>query len=263
MHCKICNTKVDEIFKAKVLGKYQVAYYQCQECLFVQTEEPYWLQEAYTSAITALDIGLVQRNLELSNIVACIIHSCFHLKHKFIDFAGGYGLMVRLLRDKGLNFYRQDKYCENLFAGNFDVKDLTGNEKFELLTAFEVFEHLQNPLQEIDEMLSYADSILFSTRLQPHADIRPDNWWYISPEIGQHIAFYHTKTLSRIAELKGLNLYTNHQNIHLLTKKKINPFLFKNITRTFTAKAISLLLYSKKSSLQQKDYSFIKNKLFK
>jgi len=122
---------------------------------------------------------------------------------------------------------------------------------------------LPNPLQTIDEMLGYSDNILFSTKLQPHANINPANWWYISPEIGQHISFYHLKTLQSIAALKGLNLYTNNKNIHLLTKRKMNPFIFKIITRTLTAKVISFLLCTRKSSLQEQDYWFIKKKLFK
>jgi len=80
MYCKICNHTVNKIFEAKVLDKYQVSYSQCSECFFIQTEEPYWLEESYTSAITALDIGLIERNIQLSNIVSTVIKLYFNQK---------------------------------------------------------------------------------------------------------------------------------------------------------------------------------------
>jgi len=37
---------------------------------------------------------------------------------------------VRLMRDEGYNFYRQDVYCENIFAKSFDVEDLKEKKFF-------------------------------------------------------------------------------------------------------------------------------------
>lgn len=112
--CKICNTKSKKIFKKKILDKYNAAYYQCPNCGFIQIEKPFWLNEAYSSAITSVDVGLVDRNIRFSNMVEDIILRNFNRNAKFLDFAGGYGLFTRIMRDKGFNFYREDKYCENL-----------------------------------------------------------------------------------------------------------------------------------------------------
>ena len=60
--CKICNSRNEYLFKALVLNKYDVHYYKCNECGFIQTEEPFWLSEAYSSVITQQDIGLLYRN---------------------------------------------------------------------------------------------------------------------------------------------------------------------------------------------------------
>jgi len=231
-----------------------VSYYSCKNCCFLQTEAPYWLEESYSSAITSLDIGLLERNIELSNIISAIIHFYFKKDAKFIDFAGGYGMLVRLLRDKGFDYFRQDKYCENLFAEHFDISSLSENIKFELLTAFEVFEHLDNPMETIEEMFNYSDNILFSTRLIPKNTGNLKDWWYISPQIGQHISFYHLKSLQEIASLKKLHLYSNKRNIHLLTKNKLNPLLFNLITRTNVAKVIDLLFNNHKKQLKHQDY---------
>jgi hypothetical protein len=260
MKCKICNNDSDIIFKAKILNKYDVEYYKCRHCSFIQTENPYWLEESYSNAITQLDIGLANRNYDLTKKTSLIINAFFNKKANFIDFAGGYGLLVRLMRDNGFNFFRQDKYCDNLFAQHFDITDAS-IQKFELATAFEVFEHLVNPMQEIDEILSYADSILFSTVLQPSDNINPSNWWYISPEIGQHIALYHYDSIKTIAHLKGLNLYSDGKYLHLLTKNKINSTLFKFLCHNKIAKLLFFLIGKINNSLVQQDYQYLKNKI--
>ena len=68
MKCKICKSKSHEFFSTKLLYKFDVKYYKCKSCGFVQTENPYWLNEAYTSAITSQDIGLIGRKNCFSNI---------------------------------------------------------------------------------------------------------------------------------------------------------------------------------------------------
>ncbi|MEJ2506837.1 MAG: hypothetical protein P8Y81_11315 [Ignavibacteriaceae bacterium] len=63
--CKICSSESKYVFSATVLQKYDVKYFHCPECGFLQTEEPYWLDEAYSSAIGAEDTGLIALNILL------------------------------------------------------------------------------------------------------------------------------------------------------------------------------------------------------
>jgi hypothetical protein len=221
MQCKICNQPSNKIFTTEVLLQYQVSYYQCSNCGFIQTEQPYWLPEAYKEAISTLDIGYLTRNLLYADITEKLIHQYFS-QQQFLDYGGGYGMFVRLMRDRGFFFYRQDIYCENLFAKFLDVTDLDNNQpqRFELLTAFEVFEHLENPLAEIEKMLSYSNSILFSTELQPAIKITsPTDWWYFVPETGQHIALFSKGALLELSKKFNCNLYSNGSTLHLLTKQ--------------------------------------------
>ena len=51
----------------------------------------------------------------------------------------------------------------NLFAKGFEHKD----ESATLLTAFEVFEHLVDPVEVLDYMLTIAPNILLSTEIMP------------------------------------------------------------------------------------------------
>lgn len=260
MFCKICNSKSTQLFSQKthVLNKYPIHYYQCSECQFIQTEEPFWLSEAYESAITSLDLGLVNRNFTFSKIVASLIASFFDRKKEYLDYGGGYGMLVRIMRDRGFHFYRYDTYCENIFAKNFDDTD-TQSSTYELLTAFEVFEHLMDPVSELEKMLSLSDSIFFSTELQPTSSIHSsEDWWYFTPETGQHIALYSAKSLELLAHKFGCNFYTNNRNLHLITRKKINPLLFKLVTKYRVSALHSVFI--KQKSLLMEDFNFIKSK---
>lgn len=230
--CKICNSPATRIFSKVILKKYPADYFKCDHCGFVQTSEPVWLEEAYGSAITSLDIGLLQRNIQFSSDISAIIDACFSEAKIMLDYAGGYGVFTRLMRDLGYHFYRQDPYCENLFSKYFDITDIQ-NKSFDVVTAFEVFEHFVDPLTEIDKLSAYSENIIFSTVLTPETNQEIENWWYISEETGQHVAFYSAKALELIAKKMGKNYYSKNGNMHLFTSKKLSAkqfdYAFKNI----------------------------------
>jgi len=226
MKCKICNSGTRDFATKKVLDKYEVKYFQCPACKFIQTEEPFWLDEAYKNAITKLDIGLVYRNEHITPIISTIIKLLFSEGKRFIDYGGGYGLFVRMMRDRGFDFYRQDIYCENLFAKHFDLSDLSPNSRFDILTAFEVFEHLPDPVGEVKKMLEFSDNILFTTELQPKSYEELKDWWYLMPDLGQHISLYTEESLFKLAEKFNLHLLSAG-SVHLLTKKAKNKLIFK------------------------------------
>lgn len=206
-------------FSAKILGKYDAVYFRCVSCGFIQTEAPHWLPESYASAINEIDLGPVNRAITTSKLIEGLVLSSFDKSAKFVDYGAGYGVLVRLMRDRGFDFYWHDLYCENLFAKHFVAKL---GEKFELLTAFEVFEHLVDPLAEIKSMLGYSDNILFSTLLVPPGAKTADDWWYFAPEHGQHVAFYTVDALEFVAKVYDLHLSTDGIGMHLLSRKPIS-----------------------------------------
>lgn len=216
MKCKICGSESSKLFNKKILNKYRIDYFKCPNCDFIQTEDPYWLDEAYKEPINTSDTGLLNRNIYLSKISAILIFLNFNSSGVYLDFAGGYGVFTRLMRDYGFDFFWHDPFTVNLFAKGFEWENKS-SKKVELSTTFESFEHFKNPIEEIEKTLKISDNILFSTQLIP---IDIDNWWYLATHHGQHIAFYSKRTLSVIANKYNLFLYTNNKNIHLFTKKK-------------------------------------------
>jgi Glycosyl transferases group 1/Methyltransferase domain len=226
MQCQICNAATHPFGRAKILNKYDVTYFQCSQCRFVQTEAPYWLDEAYAEAITGSDVGLVTRNLRLAEVTKLLISGYFNPDAACLDYGGGYGLFVRLMRDTGFNFFWYDKFCRNLFAEGFAG---TLDRQYEMLTAFELVEHLVDPQAEIAAMLKLSDSLLFSTELLPDSNPTPEQWWYYAPHEGQHIAIHTYQSLQHLAQQLGLNLYSNHQSLHLLTRKTLPDDLLFNL----------------------------------
>jgi hypothetical protein len=268
MNCKVCNAEASFFYKGKVLNKYEIDYFKCNTCGFIQTEKPHWLNEAYADAIADLDIGLVSRNIELSIVTEKIISGFFDKAKYFLDYGGGYGMFVRLMRDKGFEFYRYDTHCENIFAKYFDVSDIE-SKKFDLITAFEVFEHLEDPNNEVRKMFDFAPSILFSTLLAPSSAEEFGKWWYRAPLSGQHISFYTKESLKFMARKNNKKLYTNSFNLHLFTDKEFDNTLFNNalsprkkhILERISGKFFSETEVNKRESLLEKDYKLIESKI--
>lgn len=202
-----------------ILQKHDVQYYACLECGFLQTQDPYWMQEGHQAAIHREDTGVMMRNLKLSKKTAAVILGLFKPKREFLDYAGGCGIFTRLMRDMGFDFYWSDTYTPNLLAQGFERTERL--KRCELVTSFESFEHFSEPMREIENMLKISDNVLFSTALLPEQIPGPQEWWYYGLSHGQHISFYGKKTLRWIAKNFGRNIYSDGAYFHLLTKKKI------------------------------------------
>ena len=250
--CNICNHEIDRIFSRSVLKKYHVDYFKCNNCGFIQTELPYWLKEAYSDAITNQDIGLISRNINYSKITKVLIKVlCLDNKSNFLDYGGGYGMFVRQMRDFGYNFLRYDIYCQNIFAKNFDGNL---NMKYKLITAFEVFEHLENPFDTIKELIKITDILFFSTEVQPDNSMEIEKWWYIMEETGQHISLYSIKSLKYLAEINQCYYYTNKKDLHIFSKRKISQLLIFIVMNKYTRKIADIILKNKPSLLMNDYY---------
>jgi hypothetical protein len=218
MKCKICNHENNFTFESQILDEFQVKYFLCDNCAFLQTEEPYWLDKAYKNAINIEDTGILGRNLRLRNISSIIIYLLFNKEGKFLDYGGGHGIFTRLMRDLGYDFYWMDKYAENIFSRGFEYNQ---GDDIELITCFECFEHLEDPQTTIKDMVNISKNILFSTEILPVPVPSPSDWWYYGLSHGQHISFYSLKTLQYVADCCGLNLYSLG-DVHLLTENKVS-----------------------------------------
>ncbi len=226
IECPVCtNAATKEMFSAIVRNRYPAKYRFCERCRFLFIESPNWLEEAYKVPINVSDTGIMARNLNLSRITSVLLYFLFSKKGKFLDYAGGYGIFTRLMRDIGFDFYWHDPYSTNLMARGFEFAE--GMSGFELLTCFEAIEHMREPMKEMEKMFGFSDSVLCTTTLLPAQIPNPDDWVYYGLDHGQHISFYSLATFQFMAKKFGYNLYSNRKNIHMFTKRSMNPVCFK------------------------------------
>lgn len=225
--CTVCGALRKHAFDATVLRRHRVAYLYCDTCGLLQTERPWWLDEAYGQAIADLDTGVIGRNLVHARIAASVLAFLFDRRGRFVDVAGGYGLFVRRMRDLGFDFYWEDKHCENLVARGFEWRE--DRRPATVATAFEVLEHVEDPVEFLRGVLERAGtrSIFFSTLLFDGPPPDPKTWWYYSLDTGQHISFFQRLTLTRVAGKLGLRFLSNGSNLHLITDQSVNPVIFR------------------------------------
>lgn len=228
MKCPICADELREAFRAPILGKYEAVYRQCPACGFLGIRDPHWLDEAYAEAIAITDTGLVSRNLSLSRRLVSFLYLCLHERGRgrYLDYAGGYGLLTRLMRDIGVGFYWLDRYTPNLLAKGFEYTEHVGPCR--AVTAFEVLEHVVDPVGFIHEALETggADTLVFSTELFRDPPPPPEDWFYYSPETGQHISFFQHRTLERLAQRTDLH-FSTEDGIHVFSRHRIPRALLR------------------------------------
>lgn len=214
--CRLCGGTTRERFRRQVLLKHDVGYQECTACGSVQTEPPYWLDEAYAIPGVHIDVGIATRTLQCwVSLVSFLDHVGFSRDLPALDFGSATGLLPRLMRDIGFNFHASDKYATPQFV-NYFIDDDLQQFKPKLITAFEVLEHFPEPAASLDELFAAdADMLILSTWL---VDGNGDEWRYFVPECGQHVFFYSEKGLRDFAAERDYDLLLM-PHFHLLAKR--------------------------------------------
>jgi hypothetical protein len=232
-NCRVCATEAIVSHHGKVLVHHDVTYYRCPACEFWFTEEPYWLDQAYFEIIKEVDQGLVQRNISIARQLGALLPRLFP-KGPYVDWASGCGLLVRLMRDAGFEFYWDDKYAQNVLAREYSWDDdLRAHlPPVTFVSAIEVLEHTPEPLEFIRGVFERTgtSAVFFTECLHDGTSYDPD-WWYLLPDSGQHVSFYSAKTLQTMADILGLSLQS-WGTYHLLTTQPLPPKALRRALKT-------------------------------
>lgn len=137
------------------------------------------------------------------------------LSFKHLDYGGGQGLLSQSLRELGWQSSSYDPFVDR----DTRIEQLGS---FDLITAYEVFEHVPNPKQlmaDLCQLLSPNGLILFST-LVSDAYLLPDqrlSWWYASPRNG-HISLFSRRSLFTLAKGAGFNFGSLSEGFHCMLR---------------------------------------------
>lgn len=130
---------------------------------------------------------------------------------KHLDYGGGArGLLSSILKKNGWDSKTLDPFGKNSFIGR--------DEKFKLITSFEVFEHTTDPVpmvKYLEGLLAPGGTILFSTEV--HDDVLQRGWWYLNPRSG-HIALYSSLTLDVLGSMHKMTYKQLTRSSHIYEK---------------------------------------------
>ena len=248
--CKLCGGATEWFGELVVLGRHRARYRRCTGCGHVAVENPDWLEEAYADhAIAALDTGIVARNLWLADATDALLRWRFRGVRSALDYGGGTGLFVRLMRDRGHDFRWSDPHCGNLFALGFEADP---DAAFDLVTCFEVAEHLTDPVPVFRALAERAPILVFSTELLPEQHNRPGEWHYYAPETGQHVGFFTIASLQALANQLGRHFASDGRMLHAFTREPLDPRWLRAVSKRRRARRL-LKLTRKRAPLTWQD----------
>jgi len=133
-----------------------------------------------------------------------------------LDYGAGNGLMASSLRGRGWVYDAYDPFGTSRLS-----EELHG--RYNLCTAFEVFEHLPDPVEGMAAILRMCSpeklAIVIGTLTSDGevANGGPLSWWYAGPRNG-HISLFSKAALGRLAERFGLAYVSFGSSTHYFTR---------------------------------------------
>lgn len=204
----------------------EVPYFRCGRCGFVFTrffdvwKPEDFLDHVYNEGYLQVDPDYAGARAEGAAQVILKNFGEHREKLRFLDWGGGSGLLAERLRENGF-----------LCADNHDPFDEKGmgapSGTYDLLSCFEVLEHVVDPKQTIRAISKYvkADGLVFMSTaiLGSSFENHGLNWSYISPRNG-HVSIYSMHALYGIWAAEGFTVTSMSENFHLAWKNR--PWFF-------------------------------------
>jgi len=209
--CKICSASTAVIKNYKT----EKHYYRCKECDYIFMDKQFYIDEA----LERLHYDKHDNNFACLGYVEMfetLIDEFVPLSEieDALDFGCGEGKVLPVLLEK--NGVSCDRY--DLF---YFPQKVYKDKKYDLIASTEVIEHLESPLEILQELSSHLKEgayLLLMTRFHPQDDERFLEWFYIRDIT--HIGFFSLKTFEYLAEKLSLKLVKHNFKNTILFRKK-------------------------------------------
>jgi hypothetical protein len=215
----MARTCHEDVYPLGVSG-ISVVYRRCESCNFIFTNDfdtyssADWIANIYNDKYTSIDPDYHSIRPALSR---GLIESQFRKRETVgLDYGAGNGMMAESLRDRG---WRYDTY--DPFGNTNMVAARVGT--YNLCSAFEVFEHVPNPVGALEEIVRMSSpdkiAIVIGTNTSDGmvSNKPPLSWWYAGPRNG-HISLFSKEALKRLGARFGLAYNSFGSSTHYLTR---------------------------------------------
>jgi 2-polyprenyl-3-methyl-5-hydroxy-6-metoxy-1,4-benzoquinol methylase len=240
INCLICgknnNTLLhtfDSIKNPKIKGLKVV---RCNHCGFVFMNPQPSLKELITFYPDSLHESKRKSRLrflkELYEKIRLrqVLHEAKNHPKNILDIGCSNGFFLELAKSKGLKIYgtefgkNQINYLKKNLTKNIyaSERELIGNVKFDIITAFDVIEHLQEP----EEFIKNCSKLLKEDGLLVVMTMVLDSWSYktfkgkVSWLSDQHLFYFTRGNFKKLLERNGLEVYKtrtyNKSLLHLV-----------------------------------------------
>lgn len=190
-----------------------VEYFRCSNCALLFTpafdhwDKPRFVREIYNDEYSRVDPDYVDaRPRANAQLIASLLRGKDDLR--ILDYGSGNDRFAQLLRAEGFDCASWDPLRET-------GKPAHARGSFDLVTAFEVFEHSPTPLETFAEAVSFLKengALIFSTLIVDPA------WgidhWYVAPRNG-HVTLYSRQALAEMAGRAGLTVRHINDGLHV------------------------------------------------
>lgn len=217
MICPVCGGRSDHHVDLPMLksceghdGGDPVGYFVCADCGFCHAPEmcnkpPEWFAEhIYNDDYVKFDPEYKGERAarQARNLIYSYSWARKDIRH--LDFGSGDGQLTQRMIKAGFTSEAYDPFVH--------VEAPAG--LFNLITCFEVFEHVPDPQRLMRHLASYLAPeglILASTNVSDGEDIA--TWWYASPRNG-HISLYSKRSLELLAKQHSLEAIVDRNGGH-------------------------------------------------
>lgn len=211
---KCCSDGAHTVLPRSGVG---ISYVLCDQCRFCFAPEfTTWSLEQFETKIYNAEYVVVDPDYldtrpraNANSLLATFGDRGKELRH--LDYGGGRGLLSDLLREKGWQSESYDPFVDR----SVSLQDLG---RFDLVTAYEVFEHVPDVRRLVADLASLLNPdgvVLFSTLLS-NGNLSPGHpvsWWYAAPRNG-HISLFSARSLAALGAIEGFSVGSFSQDLH-------------------------------------------------